>query len=100
MASLEVIDQRLQQNSLETKITNSLIAGKALKGEGNSIKVFMDNDIIVELLSINSGNRTPSMGNHLFSVYNGKVSLNISATLDLGDSGKVWNKILEQSKEL
>lgn len=101
MASIDIIDQRLQINALEGAITRSLISGKAIPEGTDRLRVFDLNNVLIEDLSVLGGVRTPSMGRHCFVVTNGIVNLSVSAVMSYdGNNEQQWLLELTQTKEL
>ncbi len=101
MASLKIIDQRLQQNALELSLNRALLAGKVVSVSDTEAHIFIQDDLLVQKLTISEGNRTPSMQDPLFSVIGEKVSFNITAVLGHDNEGnQVWTRKLTQEKEL
>ena len=97
MASLKIIDQRLQQNALELSLNRALLSGKVVSVSDTEAHIFVQDDLLVQKLIIDGGNRTPLMHDPLFTVTGEKVDFSVTAMLTHNLEGdQVWARELTQ----
>ena len=92
-----LIDRKAQVASIELRLARALVDGKAVKISATELHIVDKNNVVLQKVYVENGERNSSFDGYGLSWINSKADLNISAFLN--DDG-TWHKELTQYKEL